>query len=275
MKRNIFYSILAILSLCFIALAQQAAVKFSTVDEIKESIALAPCKDKERLEAVKKLFIKIGAGESDITIEKLKDVENLFVTKKGKTEETVVVGAHYDKVTDGCGAIDNWTGIVMLANLYRTMKDFQTEKTYKFVAFGKEEQGLLGSNEMARGIPKEKRASYCAMVNFDSFGFTYPQALGNISDKLLIDLAKEVSDEMKVPFAKGAIEGASSDSQSFRDNKIPAITLHGMDNRWQEFMHSTKDKVENVNSQSVYIGYRHALVFLSKIDNKPCDAFRK
>jgi Zn-dependent M28 family amino/carboxypeptidase len=274
MKRNIF-SILTILSLCIVATAQQATTKFATADEIKELIALAPCKDKERLEAVKKLFIKMGASESDITVEKLKDVENIILTKKGKTEETVIIGAHYDKVADGCGAIDNWTGIVILANLYRTMKDFNMQKTYKFVAFGKEELGLLGSNEMADAIPKEKRTNYCAMVNFDSFGFAYPQAMGNTSDKLLMDLAKEASNEMKIPFTSASIEGASADSQSFRENKIPAITLHGMDARWPEFLHGPKDKAENVNAQSVYVGYRHALVFLSKIENKPCDTFRK
>ncbi len=275
MKRNIFYSILAIISLCFIAKAQEpSGIPYATLEEIKELVALAPCKDKERLEAVKKLFVKIGAGEADVTVEKLKNVENVIVTKKGKTDETIVVGAHYDKVADGCGAIDNWTGIVILANLYRSIKDLTTQKTYKFVAFGKEELGLLGSGEMADAIPKDKRVNYCAMVNFDSFGFNYPQVMTNISDKLLMELAKEVSAEMKVPYAQGAIEGASSDSQSFRDKKIPGITLHGMDNRWQEFLHSSKDKVENVNSQSVYIGYRHGLIFLAKIENKPCEAFR-
>ena len=134
---------------------------------------LAPCKGrKERREEVKKLFLKMGAPESDIVFEKLDDVENVVVTKKGKTDETIVIGAHFDKTETGCGAIDNWSGIVIVANLYRTMKDFTTQKTYKFVAFDKEELGLLGSDAMAKKIPKEERANYCAMVNFDSFGFS-------------------------------------------------------------------------------------------------------
>ena len=255
--------------------AQDNKVKFSTEEEIKKYIELAPCKDKERLEAVKNLFLKVGAADSDIKIEKLKSVENLVVTKKGKTNEIVVVGAHYDKTADGCGAIDNWTGIVILANLYRTIKDFTTEKTYIFVAFGKEELGLIGSDEMADAIPKQERSNYCAMVNFDSFGLSLPQALRNISDDSLIKLAEEVSKDMKIPFAQAAINLASSDSESFRKKKIPAITLHGLNSQWQNYLHNSSDKVKNVNSQSVYVGYRHALVFISKIDNKPCDAFRK
>jgi len=271
--KNILLALFLLISSIIVAQAQSA--KISTENEIKRDINANVCKNDERLESVKKLFKKMGASDADIKIEKIKNVENVVVTKKGKTEETVVVGAHYDKVSDGCGAIDNWTGIVILANLYRTIKDFKTNKTFVFVAFGKEELGLLGSKEMAEAIPKEKREQYCAMVNFDSFGFTYPQAMTNISDSKLIDLAKETSKEMKIPFANAGIANASSDSESFRRQKIPGITIHGMAANWQEFLHGSRDKVENVNAQSVYIGYRYALNYLTKIEAKGCADFRK
>lgn len=249
--------------------------KISTIDEIKEDIKANVCKNDERLEAVKKLFVKMGAPDEAIKIEKIKNAENLIVTHKGKSEETIIVGAHFDKVADGCGALDNWTGIVILANLYRTLRAFDTNKNFVFVAFGKEELGLIGSEEMARAIPKEKRINYCAMVNFDSFGLSFPQAMTNISDTKLIDLAEKTSDELKLRFAKAAIQNASSDSQSFRNQKIPAITIHGMSDKWQEFLHSSKDKVENVNAQSVYFGYRFGLNYLAKIEAKECGEFRK
>jgi len=278
-KRLLIRNFIAILfsgfAFVYASFAQQPSVKISTEAEIKEDIKLNVCKNNERLEAVKKLFQKMGAKDSETKVEKIKNVENLVVAKKGKTDETVIIGAHYDKTSDGCGAIDNWTGIVILANLYRTMKDFDTEKTYIFAAFGKEELGLLGSDEMARAIPKEKRSNYCTMVNFDSFGFTYPQVMKNISDSKLTDLAKEVSNELKIPFGQAAIEFASSDSESFRKQKIPAISIHGLSDKWQEYLHNSKDKIENVNPQSVYIGYRFALNFLAKIDASGCNAFRK
>lgn len=257
-----------------VSIAAQNA-KISTEAEIKEDINANICKNDERLESVKKLFRKMGATDAEMKVEKIKNVENLIVTKKGKTDETIIVGAHYDKVSEGCGAIDNWTGIVILANLYRTIKDFTTQKTYVFAAFGKEELGLLGSDEMARAIPKEKREQYCAMVNFDSFGFTYPQSMTNVSDAKLIDLSKENSKEMKLPFAQAGIANASADSESFRRQKIPAITLHGLTANWQEYLHGARDKVENINIQSVFIGYRYALNYLAKIESKGCADFRK
>ncbi len=276
MKFKICLALIILINLCIASLAQQSKIKLSTEEEIKADMELGPCKGrKERREAVKKLFLKMGAAESDIVFEKLDDVENVVVTKKGKTEETVVIGAHFDKTETGCGMIDNWSGIVILANIYRSMKDLTTQKTYKFVGFDKEELGLLGSGAMAKEIPKDKRANYCAMVNFDSFGFSYPQAMRNISSDLLLKLAEEVSGEMKIPFAKAAIEFASSDSESFRTRDIPAISFHGLDDTWQNYLHKPGDKLSKVNMQSVYIGYRHGLVFLAKIENKPCNAFRK
>jgi len=274
--KETFIFFLVILSLGTVSLAQKSAVKFSTEADIKEDLNSNVCKSsEERLEAARQLFKKMGAADDEIKIEKIKDVENLVVTKKGKTSETVIVGGHYDKTNDGCGAIDNWTGIVIVANLYRTIKQFDTQKTYLFVGFGKEELGLLGSDEMARSIPKEKRADYCAMVNLDSFGFAFPQVMTNISDSKLTDLAKEVSTELKFPFGKAAIEFASSDSESFRNQKIPAISIHGLSDKWKDYLHSSKDKLENVNVQSVHVGYHHALRLMAKIEASGCAAFRK
>lgn len=275
--KRVFILSSLILNLTLVAVAQNAVEKFSTEEDFKEDLKFNVCKNEERLEAVKKLFKAKGATEDDIKIEKFKNVENLVVTKKGKSEDTIVVfGAHYDKVSDGCGAIDNWTGIVIIANLYKSLRSFSTEKTYIFVAFGKEENGLLGSEAMAKTIPKEKRENYCSMINFDSFGFTYPQVLDNVSNSKMTKIAKEIAKEMNFPFSNASLEGtADADSASFLKREIPAITFHGLSNKWQEYLHSSKDKLENVNSQSVFIGYRFALSFLANVEKSKCNTFQK
>jgi Zn-dependent M28 family amino/carboxypeptidase len=172
-------------------------------------------------------------------VQKFKDINNLVVTKKGKTADTVIVSAHYDKVKEGCGAIDNWTGVVIISDLYRRMQGAETNKTYLFVAFDKEEAGLLGSEAMAKAIPKETRASYCSNINLDSFGFSYPQVLDNSSSPKMIEMAKSVADEVKMPFTHASLEGvADADSSSFKSREIPAITFHGLSNEWQKYLHS-------------------------------------
>lgn len=246
----------------------------ATAEDIKADVGAVPCRNKERLEAVKKLFIKMGAAEADLVVEDFKKVQNLVVTKKGKTDEIVIIGAHYDKSAEGCGAIDNWTGIVIIANIYRTIKDLSTAKTYKFVAFGREEEGLIGSGEMAKAIPSEEKAGYCAMVNLDSFGFAMPQVMENVSSPKMTDLAKTLAKEYKMTLSTAEINTARADSLSFRSSEIPAITFHGLSNEWQTYLHTSNDKLKNVNIESVFVGYKYSLQYVVKLDSAACGSFR-
>ena len=277
MKYTVRYTFVFFIAVfCVSVTAQEASqMKLSDKQEIEADVSTVPCENKHRLEAVKKLFQEKGALASEIKIKDFKHVKNLLVEKKGNTEEVVIIGAHYDMIGGGCGAIDNWTGIVIIANLYKTIKNLNTNKTYKFVAFGKEEKGLIGSKAMAKAIPKADRPKYCAMVNLDSFGLAHPQALTQISNKRLIKFAKETAETMKMPFSAAPIRWASSDSKSFLDKKIPAITLHGLSARWRDYLHSSNDKLKNVNSESVYAGYRLGLNLLAGIEAESCHAFRK
>src|SRR5436309_336022 len=141
--------------------AQSTEISISTPEQIKAEFDSVPCKNEERLSAAKALFEKMGAPATDVSVDKYKNVENLVVRKSGATQEIIVIGAHYDKVAEGCGAVDNWTGIVALAHLYKSLKDVPLKKTVLFVAFGKEEKGLVGSHAMVDAIGKGEAAQYC------------------------------------------------------------------------------------------------------------------
>lgn len=248
----------------------------STEESVAESVKLVPCKNEDRTEAVKKLFAQVGAKPEDITVEKFnKDKNtNVVLRKKGKTDETIVIGAHYDKVDVGCGVVDNWTGVAILAHLWKTFSQMDTQKSYVFVAFDKEEQGLQGSETMAKAIPKESRAKYCSMVNFDSFGTGAPMALGNASSSKMLALAKKLGDENKFKFIDIDVPGANSDSSSFKSRDIPAITMSGLDGKWMTYMHSKNDQLDLVNMKSVYYSYRFGLVYVSKLDAAGCADYK-
>lgn len=249
----------------------------STSAEISAEFGSVPCKNEERLDAVKALFEKMGADPAEISVETFKKVQNLVVRKPGAdpaSADKIVIGAHYDKTEKGCGAIDNWTGIVALAHLYRTLKDYSPNKTILFVAFGQEERGLVGSTAMAQTIRKEARAEYCAMVNIDSLGMGVTQVADNMSSRKLIDLAETLAKEMNAPFAHARLAGGDSDSSSFVRKKIPALTIHALTNRWGEVLHTDKDQPDKIDQESVYSGYRLALGVILRIDNSSCQAFR-
>jgi Zn-dependent M28 family amino/carboxypeptidase len=254
--------------------AQEKGIRISTPEQIKEEFKTVPCKDSERLDGVKALFEKMGATSSDISMEKYKDVENLMVRLPGDTDEKIVVGAHYDKVADGCGAIDNWTGIVAIAHMYRTLKNYPLKKTLIFVAFGKEEKGLFGSRAMTNAIKKEDVAQYCAMINIDSLGITIPQVPGNMASDKLEKLAVELGKKMDMAISLKSIDGADADSSSFMSKKIPALTIAALPQNWTSILHTSNDKPAKVDAASVYLGYRLALAVLVTVSEASCDAYR-
>ena len=251
------------------------ATNVSTPEDLAKDFAAVPCDDKDRLAAVRALYESAGASASDITMDQHDNVENLVVTKKGASPEKIVIGAHYDKTSEGCGAIDNWTGQVALTHLYRTLKDIPLEKTLVFVAFGREEKGLIGSRAMTRNIDTVQAAGYCAMINIDSLGLGPPQVADNMSSKKLARFTGELAKEMEIPFGHASIGRANSDSSSFVAKKIPAVTIHGLNNDWSTILHSKHDQVAKVNAASVYLGYRLALAMIVKLDASACDAYRQ
>ncbi|MEP7270635.1 MAG: M20/M25/M40 family metallo-hydrolase [Acidobacteriota bacterium] len=247
----------------------------STQDKLAQDVALAPCKDKERKEAVKSLLVKMGAAPEDVAFEKLDGIENVVLRKKGQSEEEIIIGAHYDKTAAGCGAIDNWTGIVAIAHTYRSIRTTTTQKSLTFVAFGGEERGLLGSKAFARKIRKEDAGRYCAMVNVDSLGMAAdPQVAENMSSKALSQRAVEVALRLGMRIGRIEAPGAGADSVPFVEKRIPAVTLSALGDLYGEVLHTNKDQVARVNMTSVHLGYRLMLELLAELDGLACDANR-
>lgn len=257
------------------ATATPPPLRISTVEEITADLALLGCDDDEsRYATVGRLFAKAGARPEDVSDFTHRQVRNLVVTKAGASPETIVIGAHYDKTPLGCGAVDNWTGLVAMAHLYASLRDVSSQKSLVFVAFDDEELGLLGSHAMARRIPKAERPRYCAMINIDSLGLSTPQVLDNASSKQLRNAAAELAETMGVPFDHARLELADSDSTSFLRRGIPAVTIHGLSFEGLAALHTDADQPSLINPTSVYMGYRLALALLAKVDGEPCDAFR-
>ena len=254
--------------------AQNSTIQLSTPEQFKDDFVRVPCKNEERLHAVRTLFERAGAPPDDVVLDKLKNVENLVITKRGASSEKIVIGAHYDRAETGCGALDNWTGIVTLAHLYRTVKDVPLKKTLIFVAFGKEEPGLIGSRAMVNAIDDAQLAEYCAMVNVDTLGLGAPQVGDNMSSKKLGEFASELAKQMKMPFGHARIDGADSDSSSFLAKKIPAVTIHGMTSEWRTILHTSKDQASRIDHVSVYLGYRLVLALIARLDQSDCGAYK-
>ncbi len=89
---------------------------------------------------------------------------NIVVTKKGKTDKQIIVGAHYD----GTGTGDNGSGISLALTTAEHLYNVETEYTIKFVFFDAEEYGLYGSTAYAYDMTEEEINNTLYMINMDS-----------------------------------------------------------------------------------------------------------
>ncbi|MBK5261829.1 MAG: M20/M25/M40 family metallo-hydrolase [Peptostreptococcaceae bacterium] len=96
------------------------------------------------------------------------DSNNIIVVKKGNTDKTIIVGAHYDSMTDGEGVDDNASGIAVMLEAAKVLRDAKTPQTLKFIFFGAEEAGLMGSTYHAAQMSPEDISNTLLMINFDS-----------------------------------------------------------------------------------------------------------
>jgi aminopeptidase YwaD len=70
---------------------------------------------------------------------------NVLAEVAGRSDETVVVSAHYDSVWRGAGAIDNASGVESMLRIAEALTGGDHPRTLLFIAFGAEEPGLVGS----------------------------------------------------------------------------------------------------------------------------------
>jgi alkaline phosphatase isozyme conversion protein len=122
---------------------------------------------------------------------------NIMTVKKGSSGQEIVVGAHYDSGDEGDGADDNASGVAVLLETARRIKDLETPYTVRFIAFGAEETGLDGSSYFLGQLDQQKLKNIVYIVNMDSLiageiAYVYGDAdfEGNLRDWILLDARK-------------------------------------------------------------------------------------
>lgn len=90
--------------------------------------------------------------------------QNIVVTKKGKSDQQIIVGAHYD----GTGTGDNGSGVALALTTAEKLFAVETQYTIVFVFFSAEEYGCYGSTAYANAMTQEEVDKTLYMINMDS-----------------------------------------------------------------------------------------------------------
>lgn len=264
-------SLLLLAALCAAACAQNRKVEFNLAprEVVEQRLGRAPARETEREAVLRGIFEEAGCNAGMLTEQKVGGFgqPNLICTAAGETGSVILVGAHFDSVNQGRGIVDNWTGASLLPSLFQALRDKPRRHTFMFVGFTAEEVGLRGSRSYVRQLTKEQRAAIKAMVNIDSLGLSPTKVWLSASDKKLAGLIAAVAKSMRLPLSGMDVDQVgTSDSQSFKDQKIPSITFHSVTQDTLSILHSPRDNLQAVRLDDYDQSYRLIAGYLALLD---------
>ncbi len=135
--------------------------------------------------------------------------------------ESIVICAHYDSECVGEGALDNASGTANVMALYRHFVKNPARRTLRFIWFGSEEQGLLGSREYVRRYKERGGTDIRFCVNYDMCGTVLGcNEIDVVGAEGLVPLVEGCCKEAHFP-AVVAEYDCSSDSRPFSELGIP------------------------------------------------------
>ncbi|MCB2290350.1 M28 family peptidase [Clostridium sp. CS001] len=194
---------------------------------------------------------------SKVTVELItEDIElpsqNVVVTLEGTKypDEIISFGAHYDSTPFSTGVYDNGAGSVIIMELLRHFKENPPIRTLKFVWYGSEEVGLLGSKAYLKDH-EEELEKHLLMINVDVAGSILGREMALVTaEQSLIDYIDHMAKINGFPL-KVEQSVYSSDSTAFADAGIPALTFCRFAPNGGAFIHSRNDVMEFLSAEAL------------------------
>jgi aminopeptidase YwaD len=173
--------------------------------------------------------------------------------------QIVTVGAHHDSVPGGPGANDDASGVSAVLELARILAKTPIDTEIRFLTFGSEERGLVGSSFYADSLPKEDVDRMVAHFQMDMIGGRdagEDNPAGGLimytidgMKNLVTDLGSSAGARtMDVAIPYGQL--GRSDHQPFHELGIPsALFIHSPVEPWYHQPTDTLDKISKEKLQ--------------------------
>ena len=228
------------------------------------TIALSGKSGQDILKLLKNGSVRANIA-SDATVEKRAGY-NVIGTLKGKTDETIVLGGHYDSVSAGPGAGDNASGIATLIELARVAgAGAPPQHTLVFIAFDAEELGMLGSRAYVDSLSDAQLAKLRGMLNFDMLGAGGGPLLLMGDGKLAL-LSRASAKELDIDARNSSLPAnAGSDHESFARRGVDTVFFM----RDYDLLHTPEDTLDQIKLEYLDQAGRVAQRVLERLDAAP------
>ena len=221
-----------------------------------------------------KLLKLMSSGNVEATVSVVfesRESANVVAELQGSHTDggVVVLGGHYDTVPNVPGVNDNGSGIAALLAIARQASQRTYPFTLRFIAFGSEEIGLLGSQRYVDSLGQGELADIVAMFNFDALGTGDTTVI--FATKWLGDLFESVADEgaSRVQLQRSdGLRGASSDHAPFEAAGVSFAFIFASD---LSRIHTPQDVLEYIDPLRIGDAATLALATLDALAAAPKD----
>ncbi len=217
-----------VLGVCGVCPAQK--FRFTPADKtvVLQRMADAPASNKAREIRIKELFQQAGCSGAAVTEQPVagSDAPNLVCRLPGSSNETIIVGAHYE-VDPTSADRDNWNAACLLPSIYQSVAGQRRHHTLLFVAFADTGNGQTGESFYAAHMTTNEAAQTEALLNLDVLGLSPTKVWTHNSDKDLVHDLIVVTYLLKLPVCQVDID-QSSTAGPFGAKQIPQITIHSL-----------------------------------------------
>ena len=228
-KALIFRTLVFIL--CGVSVAQK--VQFTPAEKplVLDRMKSIPETDPERAERLKDLFSSAGCNGKALYDQKVEgsDLPNVICRLGTGEGDTIIVGAHYDRISSPQRPLDNWSGASLLPALYQSLRQRKRTHSFVFVAFADKGNNTAGADFFARHLARSEVDHAEAMINVDALGLSPTKVWSAHSDKELVHSLMIMVYALKLPASQIDIAAiGKTDSDSFAARHIPQITIHSL-----------------------------------------------
>jgi Zn-dependent M28 family amino/carboxypeptidase len=176
-------------------------------------------------------------------------------------EQIYIVGAHYDSASSTCpGADDNASGTAGVLEVARTMSKYQFDSTVVFIAFDREEQGLVGSYRYANAHASDDINGMISMdmIAYNPTGTNYNKAYlsyaGTTMPSIVTDLGNALTQYAGITPVPTQNYSGQSDHYPFYTKGFESTLLIERNAGSNPYYHSSLDSVDTAG----YIDYAYA-----------------
>lgn len=181
-----------------------------------------------------------------------------------KTNDVLILCAHYDGIDDIPAANDNASGISVVLELARVLSECNTDTEIRFIAFDAEEVGMVGSNYYVSNLGEDKE-NITGVINFDYLASKKEGKVkiysGDGTENYLSDILKRSSLYGGIEVSRQTALG--SDHIPFALKAIPNLMFSHevVDGEY----HSMNDTIDTISSDMLYYAAKAGEIICKEI----------